>query len=139
MKHVIWLMLWLVPALAIAEDAKPADAPAAAASSGTEILGAKLGTGVKDREIEGEAASFKADVGKVWLWLKVKGSEGSKVTVAWYKGDEDMGKVDLQLKHATMRTWASKTITPEMKGDWRADILGPDGAVLQTVKFTIEG
>jgi DUF2914 family protein len=138
MKHV-WLVLWLLPALAIAEDEKPADKPAASASSGTEVLSAKLGTGVKDREVEGEGTSFKADVGHVYLWLKVKGQEGSKITVAWYKGDEDMGKVDLTLKHATMRTWASKTIAPDMKGDWRADILGPDGAVLQTVKFTIEG
>jgi hypothetical protein len=128
MKHA-WLMLWLVPALAIAQEAKPA----------TEILSAKLGTAVNNRELEGEAASFKSDVGKVFLWLKVKGQEGSKVTVAWFKGEEDMGKVDLQLKHATMRTWASKTITPEMKGEWRADILDESGAVLQTVKFTIEG
>lgn len=124
----IALMLCLAPALALAQDAKP------------EILGAKVATGVKDREAEGEGTSFKADVGKLYCWNKVKGPEGSKITHAWYKGDEEMGKVELTLKHGTtMRTWSSKTIAPDMKGDWRVDILGADGSVLQTIKFTIEG
>ena len=123
----IALMLCLAPALALAQDAKP------------EILGAKIATGVKDREAEGEGTSFKADVGKLYCWMKVKAPEGSKITHAWYKGDEEMGKVELTLKHATMRTWSTKTIAADMKGDWRVDILGPDGAVLQTLKFTIEG
>lgn len=133
-----WLLLTLclVPALSLAEDAKPA---AAAGSSGTEILGAKIATGVKDREAEGEATSFKADVGRLYCWIKVKGTPGTKITHAWYKGDEEMGKLEQELKHPTVRTWSSKTITPEMKGDWRVDILGPDGAVLQTLKFTVEG
>ena len=51
----IALMLCLVPALALAQDAKP------------EVLAAKVASGVKDREAEGEGTSFKADVGKLYL------------------------------------------------------------------------
>ncbi|HVE84505.1 MAG TPA: DUF2914 domain-containing protein [Myxococcales bacterium] len=133
---LLWLMLWVLPALALAEEPKPA---AAAGGSGVEIVDAKIATGVTNREPDGAGTSFKADVGKLYCWMKVKGPEGSKVTAAWFKGDEEMGKVELELKHATMRTWSSKTITPEMKGDWRVDIMGPDGTVLQTLKFTVEG
>jgi len=134
MKRILWT-LCLVPALALAQETKPA----AAGGGGTEIMAAKVGTGVTNRELDGEASTFKADVGKVYCWMKVKGEVGTKVTHAWFKGTEEMGKVELELKHSVMRTWSAKTITPEMKGDWRVDIIGPDGSVLQSLKFTVEG
>ena len=132
MNRALMLML-VVPVLALGEEAKPATA------GETQVLEAKIATGVKDRMPEGEGATFKADVGKLYCWTKVKGAEGSKITHAWFKGDEEMGKVELTLKAATARTWSSKTITPDMKGEWRVDVLGPDGATLQTLKFTVEG
>ena len=138
MKRILWT-LCLVPVLAFAQETKPADKPVAAGVSGTEVMAAKVGTGVTNRELDGEASTFKADVGKVFCWMKVKGEVGSKVTHAWFKGTEEMGKVELEIKYPVTRTWSAKTITPEMKGDWRVDIVGADGTVLQSLKFTVEG
>ncbi len=127
------------PAAQAAPAAEPAAAPAAEPSAaGPAVADAKLGTGVVDREPEGVADSFKADVGKVYCWTKVTGGEGSEITHAWYKGDEKMGEVKLAVKYPSMRTWSAKTIPPDGAGDWRVDVVAADGTVLKSLAFKVE-
>lgn len=134
-------ILCAVPVLALGQEpAKPAAEPAADAAAkegGAQVADARLGTGVQDRELQGVATSFKPDVGKVYCWTKVTGAEGGEITHVWYKGDEKMGEVKLAIKYPSTRTWSAKTIPADGKGDWKVEVLGPDGAVLQTLAFTI--
>lgn len=165
MTRVIVALLCLAPLSALGQEpAKPAAAPAAApaaeaqpkteaapskaeaqpkveaqAPSAYEVVDAKLGTGVTDREPEGVAESFKVDAGRIYCWTKVKAPEGGGVvTHAWYKGDEKQSEVKLNLKFASVRTWSYKTLTAESAGDWHVDVLAPDGTVLKTVAFKVE-
>jgi len=142
MRRLTLAMLVAVPALALGQEAeKPAAeaAPGAEAANegGAQVADAKLGTGVQDREPQGVATSFKPDVGKVYCWTKVTGAEGGEITHVWYKGDEKMTEVKLPIKYASTRTWSAKTIPADGKGDWKVEVLGPDGTVLQTLTFTI--
>ena len=142
MRRLTIAMFVAVPVLALGQEAeKPAAeaAPSAEAAKegGAQVADAKLGTGVQDREPQRVATSFKPDVGKVYCWTKVTGAEGGEITHVWYKGDEKMGEVKLPIKFASTRTWSAKTIPAEGKGDWKVEVLGPDGAVLQTLTFTI--
>jgi len=159
MAKVIVALLCLVPLAGFGQEAaKPAappSAPPAAAAppkaeaappkaeakapSAYEVVEAKLGTGVKDREPEGVAESFKADAGKVYCWTKVKAPEGGgEISHVWYKGDEKQSEVKLALKFASVRTWSYKTLPADGKGDWHVDVVAPDGTVLKSVAFKVE-
>src|SRR5688500_11097598 len=87
MKSTVLWMLALAAGTAHAQDSKPAPpadtkpadtkpadpAPRAAAGASAEV---KVGTGVENREIAGEAASFPAGT-TVWVWSRVSNTEGS--------------------------------------------------------------
>ncbi len=143
MRRLTLAMLVAVPAVALGQEPAKADAEpapkteAAAKEGGAHVADAKLGTGVQDREPQGVATSFKPDVGKVYCWTKVTGAEGGEITHVWYRGEEKMGEVKLAIQYASTRTWSAKTIPADGKGDWKVEVLGPDGAVLQTLSFTI--
>ncbi len=130
MKKLIVAALLALPVLAFAADE-------AAAAQGISVVGLKVGTGIQDKEIQGEADTFKTDVGKVWCWAKTSGGQGSDLTYVWYNGENKVSEVKVNLKFASMRSWSYKTITPNSKGDWRVDLVGADGAVLKSVSFKI--
>jgi hypothetical protein len=97
----------------------------------------KFGTGVEKTEVLGESASFSTSTDKVYCWLKVAGGNEKSITIRWYYNDVFMNDVPLEIKSNSMRTYAFKTIAGN-KGNWRVDVLGPSGAVLQTASFVIE-
>ncbi len=135
------------PAKAAAPEPKPeekaapaqAQGSAAAAPGEYEVVDVKLGTGVQDREPQGVAETFKMDAGRVYCWTKVNGPEGGgEIKHAWYKGSEKMSEVTLVLKYKSVRTWSYKTLPSDAPGDWRVDVLAPDGTVLKSVAFKVE-
>jgi hypothetical protein len=142
--------LLLAPALTLAqgsatpaaptEPAKPQPAaaqPAAPSAQPLTVTAAKIGTSVEALEVGGEAASFPAAVGKLFCWTKVTGGAGQAVTHTWYFNGAQTSSVSLPLRFDTVRTYSYKTINPDMKGAWKVEIAGPDGAVLKTVEFQI--
>lgn len=110
---------------------------AAGGSDGSlSIEALKFGTGVEKSEVTGEATSFPASTEKVYCWLKVLGGNEKTVTVKWYYNNIFMNDVALEIKSNSMRTYAVKTIAGN-KGEWRVEVIGPSGAVLQAAAFTI--
>jgi hypothetical protein len=99
----------------------------------------KLGTGIKDKEIEGEATSFSANVDKVWCWTLIKGAKKETyVTHEWYYGDKKMAEVKLDVKYPSHRTWSRKTILKEWTGNWKVKVIDEKGNVLGVKEFKIE-
>jgi hypothetical protein len=136
MRKSMLLGLLLVPVWTFAEDAAK-DEAAPAPKGDITVIEAKLGTGMQDRKIQGEAEEFKADVGKVYCFTRIKGAEGQELSHVWYQGDKKVSEVKLSIKSALMRTWSYKSIGEDGKGDWRVDVVGPDGAVLKSLSFKI--
>jgi hypothetical protein len=101
------------------------------------VVDAKVGTGVESLELVGEAATFPAGAGKVFCWTKVTGGAGQSIAHAWYFNGAKMSGMTLPLRYDSVRTYSYKTIAPEMKGAWKVEISGPDGAVLKTVEFQV--
>lgn len=101
---------------------------------------AKLCTGVQDRMPVGEATTFPATVDQVYLWTKIIGAAGD-ITVkhVWVYNGKEMTTVDLPVKTAAYRTWSAKKILPQWTGKWEVRVVGPDGATLATVPFTVGG
>lgn len=100
-----------------------------------KIVDLKFGTGVENLEVTGEGTMFPASTEKVYCWLKVAGGQGKSITVKWFLNGSPSGEVPLDLKYNSMRTYSYKTIYGN-KGEWKVDVVGPSGAVLQSASFT---
>jgi hypothetical protein len=131
MKQLILAVLLAVPAWAAGEE-KVADG-----QGEIVVTDAKLGTGVLNNEIQGEATSFKPTVTKIYCWTHTKGGAGTEIVHNWYKGNEKISEIKIKLKGRGMRTWSYKAIPPGSEGDWRVDVVGPDGKVLKSLPFKI--
>ncbi|MBL7959834.1 DUF2914 domain-containing protein [bacterium] len=110
---------------------------ASATEGGLIIEDLKFGTGVEKSEIVGEATTFSAATDKVYCWVKVTGGDGKSITLKWYYNNTFMNDVLLEIKSNSMRTYAYKTIAGN-QGDWRVEIVGSSGAVLQAASFIVK-
>lgn len=91
---------------------------------------------IKDREPVGESTEFDAASGKVYCWMKVTCSHPpTKVKHIWYKGEQNVFEIGLEMKYATMRTWSAKDIAP---GDWKVDVVDDADQVLGSVSFHVK-
>jgi len=98
----------------------------------------KLGTGVKEREIIGEARIFPADVGKIYCWNLIAGiQEPTEIKHVWYYNNEKIAETSLKVKYDNYRTWSYKTIMPNWAGDWRVEIVDAKGNLAQKASFKI--
>jgi len=106
----------------------------AAAQSGPQVTEAKLGKGVENRIIVNETTAFVAGE-KAYLWLKVEGADGQKVTVTW-KFEDQTYPTELAIGGSPWRVWANKTLhTP---GKWGVAVTSASGAALKEVEFTVK-
>ncbi len=97
-------------------------------------------TSIADRKPDGVATTFPADVGRVFVFTKVKGgAAGSSVMHRWIHGDKTVAEVKLEVKASPYRVWSSKGIAPVQKGAWKVEIADDAGKILKTVEFTVGG
>jgi hypothetical protein len=102
-----------------------------------EVADAVVCQGIQDHEPVGAADSFPADVGKVYCWSKIKDGEGTTIKHVYYYEGEEKAAVELSIGSALWRTYSSKRILSSWTGQWRVDIVGEDGEVLKSLKFTV--
>jgi len=95
-------------------------------------------TAMEDRVPTGADSSFASDVGKLYCYTKITGSEDTTtVSHVWYLGDEEKSKIELSVKGKTWRTWSSKNIDPSWIGNWKVEVVSANGEVLSTKSFMI--
>ena len=93
---------------------------------------------VVDLRPVGTGSIFNTSIGKLYCFTKISVSRiPSKITHVWYLRDTERARVHLSIKSYSWRTYSSKTIRPDDIGDWRVDVLGPEGEVLSTLYFKI--
>jgi hypothetical protein len=86
----------------------------------------------------GGDSQFRSDVGKLCYLTRIVGaSHPTSVTHVWYFGGRKQLEVSLAVKSANWRTYSSKTIRPREIGDWRVEVLGPEGQRLAVCGFRI--
>ena len=118
------LLALAIPAVMMAADAPKADI--------------KMGLGIENHEITGEAAEFKVAAGtKIYAWTKVTGAEGS-VTVVFQKDGKEVSKQELKVPRSPYRTNAFRTFRKGDAGAWTVKVMGADGAELGSAAFKVE-
>jgi len=113
--------------------------PQPAATSSLVIEEGVICTGVLDRVPQGGAEVFTPDVGKLYCFTKVSGaSAGTVIKHLWYRAENLLHTQDLPIGGSPWRTWSSKTIAPDMTGDWKVEIRDADDNLVTTLNFTVQ-
>jgi hypothetical protein len=102
------------------------------------VVEAVVTTAVAERQPVDNVADVSSSLGRVYCWTRISGAEAEiEVEHVWYMGDQEMARIPLRVAGNNWRTWSSKNIEPSWTGNWRVDVVGPDGAVLESVSFTV--
>lgn len=112
--------------------------PATALASVTVADGV-IATQVVDRTPVAVAEIFPPTVGTLYCYTRLVGAaDATSVTHVWFRGDEEMARVELPVHSGNWRTWSSKQILPAWIGTWRVEVRDAGGKVLQILPFTIQ-
>ena len=104
-----------------------------------QITEAAVATAILDRSPQGTSENFSSDVGRLFAYTRVLGSEGDTVIKhLWFYGDQLLAEIRLSVKSPNWRTYSSKKILPQWTGPWRVDITDEKGLVLKKLNFTID-
>ena len=94
---------------------------------------------IKDRTPITVSDTFPSDIAAVYCYTRIVGAEDTTAIVhSWYHGEDKVVDVGLPVKSPLWRTWSRKTIAPGGRGEWKVDVIAPDGSVIASKKFFIE-
>ncbi|MFZ0450316.1 MAG: DUF2914 domain-containing protein [Desulfatiglandaceae bacterium] len=93
---------------------------------------------VVDHSCVGVNEQFPPEAGRLYCLSRILGAtDDTYVTHVWYFGETERARVKLEVRSGNWRTYSSKLILPREIGQWRVDILGPGGNLLQEIPFEI--
>ena len=119
----------------------PAEPEQAVSSSGLRVLRAYVCKGIEQSEPTEAGKSFIPEDGVVRLccFSEIAGAAGpDTVFHVWLWGDREMARVPLEVKSARWRTWSTKRILDEWRGEWHVDVTDSDGITLTRLEFAVE-
>jgi len=124
----------------------PAPAPAAPpeaqpSTSGLRVLRAYVCKGIEQGEPTEAGKSFVPEDGVLRLccFSEIAGATGpDTVHHVWRWGDREMARVALEVKSSRWRTWSTKRILDEWRGEWHVDVTDNEGGVLTRLEFSVE-
>jgi len=118
--------------------AEQAEEPAPKSAVDLEITRAAICRQVVEREPVDAGISFEPPVEKLYCFTHITGAQdATEIYHVWYFVESERAVVKLQVKSSSWRTCSSKIIQPHEIGDWRVDVLGPEGDMLKSVHFKI--
>ncbi len=106
--------------------------------STVKVSSSAICTSVSERMPEGINNEFSADVEKVYYWTKIDNAQGQKIKHVWKKGDTVLSEVELSINSPSYRTWSSKTIYSDIKGQITISVIDESGKVIKEEGFTIK-
>lgn len=138
MKKFCVLAAFVITALPLAhsEDVAPASA-APVAKKVTLSAEVKIGTGLENRDVTGEADSFPATTPQLVGWSRVTGAEEpTQVMHVWKLNGEKAAEVPLSVQTSSYRTHSRKTVEGH-PGKWSLEVQDMDGNVLGSKEVTV--
>jgi hypothetical protein len=93
---------------------------------------------VESRTPWGIRGAYPSTIENLYCFTELTGipSEGTIYHI-WYRGKREVAKVGLSVAPPQWRTWSSKIILANWKGDWSVEIVWGDH-ILKTLTFSIE-
>jgi hypothetical protein len=117
----------------------PAQTPAETAPAASAVKAeAKVCKTVSDRQCQEPGETFNAADGSLACWTKIEGQTGGVVHHVWFKGEQQLGDIELKIGGSPWRVWSKKTLGADAKGDWRVEIRDGANILIETVKFKVQ-
>ena len=123
------------------EPASDSEPPMPASSSGLRVIRAYVCKGIEQGEPTEAGKSFVPEDGVLRLccFSEIEGAAGpDTVFHIWRWGDREMARVVLDVKSSRWRTWSTKRILDEWRGEWHVDVTDSEGGVLTRLEFSVE-
>ncbi len=134
-KHLLASALVAAAACALFAQTPPEGGPAAQAAPEIKVEKIAACAGVSGREPSGEASSFDASAGRVYVWTRIAAEKPPvKIKHVYYLDGVRQAEVELAVNGSPYRVWSSKAVRP---GSWKVEVTDEAGAVLSTVEFTV--
>ena len=137
----ILLSLSLIPATLQAQAPGGHEEPSTqkpASTVNVSVEEAVICTDVVERTPVEPGYVFDTSVGRLYCFTKITGAGGeTTVKHIWYRGEKMLHEQVLPVKSTSWRTWSSKKIRPEWKGNWMVEVAAHDGTVLKTLLFEL--
>lgn len=108
---------------------------AESAPASSHIKRAAFATAIVDREPVNTVDTLYTDVTRIFFFTEVKDMAGQRIMHRWLHGSEGKAEVSFNIGGARWRVHSSKNLLPEWTGEWRVEVLGPDGSALIEKKF----
>lgn len=125
-----------------AGEARPAQREAVRAESEFAVLRAYMCKGIEQSEPTEAGKSFvpaSDGVLRLCTFSEIGGpARQDTVFHVWYWGDREMARVPLGVRGARWRTWSTKQILDEWRGEWHVDIVDRAGVLLSRLDFSVE-
>lgn len=94
---------------------------------------------VVDRAPVGSGDVIPAGTERVFCFTRITGAQAeTEVTHNWYYQGNLKASVVLPVRNADWRTWSSKALLPEWKGEWMVEILSKGGTPLESIIFFVQ-
>ena len=100
---------------------------------------AVITTMVSERAPVDSVEVYPAQTGKLYCFSRIEGADGeTSIDHVWLYQGKEMARVNLSVRSANWRTYSSKKIVPEWKGEWQVQVVDAAGNTLATVPFRVE-
>jgi hypothetical protein len=111
--------------------------PGEPASPGQPQVDLAVGYKVKNHELETvDGDNLFLDGDKLVAWTSVTGLATGFIEHVWYRDDVEVARFYLPVGAGRRwRTWSRHQASP---GQYQVQVLGPDGALLRDVTFTVD-
>jgi hypothetical protein len=111
--------------------------PTTGADTGLEIPKHGVGTGVVDRDLEGETGTFEEETQAFFWTLVTGGKDGDRIQHVWLHEGTEVVSVGLSIGGAHWRTYSRKNLYKGSVGSWVVEARDADGNVLARSEFTV--
>ena len=121
------------------DESGASDVPASL--SGLRVLRTYVCKGIEQSEPTEAGKSFIPEDGVLRLccFSEIAGAAGPDTVLhIWRWGDREMARVVLEVKSSRWRTWSTKRILDDWRGEWHVDVTDSDGVVLARQEFSVE-
>ncbi|MCP1728311.1 hypothetical protein J2T60_002311 [Natronospira proteinivora] len=96
---------------------------------------AQFTTALEDREPMDDLDVLEQDVERVIFFTEIRDMAETTLTHRWSHDGELVSDVELEIGSPRWRTWSSKTLTPDLAGEWTVSVLDEDGDEMGSWSF----
>lgn len=103
-----------------------------------EIAEGVITTHVADHRPVDRVQGWSAASGPLYCFTRIVGVEDpTAIFHVWYRGKQEMARVELRVRSSPWNTWSVKTLEAGWTGDWRVEVVDASGRLLRTIPFTL--